>query len=445
MNAPLHHSGRMFLVQALAMLVSCGVAQGAEPEQAVRPGTTSTGRVVEGDAAGARPPGPGERVDGPGMGTTAAVATITLSPEIIARFAVTTHRLEAMVLRDPIVAPGTVAFRPETTVHVGTVVLGRVATIHAQLGDAVNAGDPLVTIDSPDLGMAQNEWLQKRAAIAVVAADADIAEQTHLRAQLLAKDDNIAAGEAQRRAGDARKAQAALLAARVAAQTAENTLRIHGLDQAAIDALAQTGSVTTRLVIRAALAGTVIASGVTVGEVVRPETEALMTIADTRHLVVIAQVPSADIPTITIGSPARVTTPGRDGNPLAATVAYIAPQVDADTRTVQVRLLIEAGPGISSGSFVDVEISPSPPTGVQEPAIIAIPRTALFSAGGAAVVFVAEAGRPGTFSMRKVAIAPARGTLIPIISGVEAGDALVDHGGFVIKAEFGKAGAKDED
>jgi cobalt-zinc-cadmium efflux system membrane fusion protein len=372
-------------------------------------------------------------------------AEVKLTPEMVKRFAITTYHVEPMVLREPIVAPGTVAFVPETTMHIGTVVLGRVAVIHAKLGDMVKAGDPLITIDSPELGLAQNDWLQKRASIAVAEADVGIAEKAHQRAQVLAKDSGISVGEAQRREGDFLKAQASLLAAKASVQAAENTLRIHGMDQAAIDALGKSGAVSTQLVIRAAAAGTVISSTVTLGEVVRPETESLMTLADTAHLVVIAQVPSSQASLVTAGSPVRITATSMPGKAIEGAVAYLSPQIDADTRTLSVRIPLAGDQGLSAGAFVQADISPAPMGTEKEPKIVAVPREAIFTVGGGTVVFVADDDHPGTYSMRKVAAAPALGSLVPIISGVEDDDEVVVHGGFIIKAEFGKAGAKDED
>lgn len=370
---------------------------------------------------------------------------VTLTPEMVKRFEITTYHVAPMILQEPVIAPGTVAFIPETTMHVGTVVLGRVSAIHAHLGDAVKVGDPLITIDSPELGLAQNDWIQKRASIAVAEAEVGITEKAHQRAQVLAKDSGISVGEAQRREGDFLKAQAELVAAKAGVQAAENTLRIHGMDQAAIEALAKSGMVSTQLVIRAAAGGTVIQSAVTLGEVVRPETESLMTLADTARLVVIAQVPASQAALVTVGSTVRITSTNLPGKAIDGAVAYLAPQIDADTRTLSVRIPLAGDQGLGAGAFVQVDIAPAPKSGTENAKIIAVPRDAVFTVGGGSVVFVAEAGHPGTYTKRKIAAAPALGSLVPIISGLANDDDVVVHGGFILKAEFGKAGAADED
>lgn len=433
----MNRSLRILVAPTLILLAMPGLMRGADSDDAH---SVKTGEkpVAANDKEAAEKKGEEEK-------GKAEATDVKLTPEAVKRFEITTYHVEPMVLREPIVAPGTVSFVPETTAHIGTVVLGRVSAIHAHLGDAVKAGDPLITIDSPELGLAQNDWLQKRATIAVAQADISISEKAHLRAQVLIKDQGISVSEAQRRDGDFLKAQAALLAAQASVQAAENTLRIHGMDQAAIDALAKTGMVSTQLVIRAATAGTVIHSGVTLGEVARPETESLMTIADTAHLVVLVQVPANQAALVTIDSPVRITATTIPGKAIDSKVAYLAPQIDSETRTLQVRVPIAGDAGLRSGTFVDVDISPAPKGAEKEAKILAVPRDALFTVGGGTVVFVAEKDHPGTYSMKKVAAAPALGSMVPIISGIESDDEVVVHGGFIIKAEFGKAGAKDED
>jgi cobalt-zinc-cadmium efflux system membrane fusion protein len=368
---------------------------------------------------------------------------VTLTPEVIRHFQITTVRIEPLALREPVIAPGTVAFVPETTAHIGTVVLGRVAVIHVQVGDMVKAGDPLITIDSPELGLAQNDWLQKRATIAVAQAEVSIAERAHQRAQVLVKDDGISVGEAQRREGDLLKAQANRIAAQAAVQAAENIMRIHGMDQEAIEALGKSGQVSTRLVIRAPSSGTIIHSNVALGEVVRPETESVMTIADTARLVVLAQVPASQANLVSVGSTARITATALPEKQVDGTVSAIAPQIDDDTRTRSVRIPLAGDAGLTAGTFVEVMIIPAPTAGGTEAKVLAVPREAVFTFGGAPVVFVSD-DEPNTYRMKKIAIGPAVGSLVPVISGLDGKEAVVAHGGFILKAEFGKADAEHE-
>ena len=184
---------------------------------------------------------------------------IIIDEEVAKRFGIATKPVELIALVEPIHAPGTAQFDPDSTVHVGSVVTGRVSQVHVRVGDAVKPGDPLIALDSPELGLAQNDWLQKRAAIAVSEAEVQLAEQAATRAQTLVKDNGIASGEAQRRQGELAKAKAEMGAARAAATAAENTLHIYGMDQAAVDALGKTGEVSPQVILRAAITGVVIA------------------------------------------------------------------------------------------------------------------------------------------------------------------------------------------
>ncbi len=123
-------------------------------------------------------------------------------------------------------------------------------------------------------------------------------------------------------------------------------------------------------------------------------------------------------------------------------IAYIASQVDADTRTLSVRISMTSEQGFSVGTFVEVDITPvASAWGEKEAKIVAVPREAIFTVGGGTVVLVADDDHQSTYAMRKVAAAPPLVSLVPIISGVEDDDEVVNQGGFIIKAEFATSAA----
>ena len=73
----------------------------------------------------------------------------------------------AFIRADPVVetllpvgppVPARVAMDESRTAPVSPSLNGRVVQQHAQLGDHVEAGDPLVTIDAPDYGTALTDW-----------------------------------------------------------------------------------------------------------------------------------------------------------------------------------------------------------------------------------------------------------------------------------------------
>jgi len=85
----------------------------------------------------------------------------------------------ASVPRDEIAAPGKIEMNPNLVSRIVMPVPGRVRRVMVQLGDAVQKGQPLVTIDSPEVGAAMSAYRQALANIAqaraaVAKAEADL-------------------------------------------------------------------------------------------------------------------------------------------------------------------------------------------------------------------------------------------------------------------------------
>jgi len=366
-----------------------------------------------------------------------AVPAVTLTVEAMQRHGVTVATVgESNALRQPIIAPAAVIYDPDRVAHVGTVASGRIAKLHVGEGTLVAAGDPLVDIDSPELGQAQNEFLRKRAAQAVAQAATISAQQVHERARALLAEQALPAAEAQRREADFARATTELLAAEADLQAADNTLILLGLDDAARAALAQSAKVSPRLTVRAPIGGMVIERSATLGQVVGPSTERLLTIADPAALWVVVDVPEAQAAAVAVGAPAIITGPLLGERSLATTVTWISPAVDARTRSVHVRLSVSGASGLRPGAFVQVEIRPA---AAHTSAVV--PRSAVFSIDGSATVFVPH-GAPNRFIAQTIEVGTAVGDVVPVLSGLRVGDLAVVAGGFVIKADLGKAGAK---
>ena len=92
---------------------------------------------------------------------------------------------------------------------------------------------------------------------------------------------------------DGKTPAAALKAAESARTAAANRLHLLGMNHDAIEALTTTGEVVPRYAIRAAIDGVVVQREVTLGELVGPDREYLMVLADATKLWVLADVPEA--------------------------------------------------------------------------------------------------------------------------------------------------------
>lgn len=363
---------------------------------------------------------------------------VRIGPELAAQHGIVVAKaVESQATAAPIHAPGWIAHDPDATAIVGTAVGGRVAIVHVAAGATVAAGDPLIEIESPELGRVQSDFLQKRALVEVARARADIAELAGRRAADLAKDQAIPVAEAGRRELESRQAQAELASARSDLQTAEHALVLSGMDDAARKALAETGAISPRVVIHAPIAGIVVSRDAVRGQMVSPETPSLLTIADTTSVWVLANVPEAQAPAVKPGAAARIRSQALGDRSIKTTVAHVAATVDAATRSVQIRCVVKGSAAMKAGAFVDVEITPESPK-----AALVVPRDAVFSIDGGSAVFMPMPGGAGVYTAHAIETGRAAGDNVPVLDGLAAGDEVVVKGGFILKAELLKSGAK---
>jgi len=397
-----------------------------------------------------KPPAKDQHTEGDGhdhsAGESAHVDEVKLTPEAVERYGVKVADAQLWILKPTFVAPARVGFNIEAMAHVGSLVRGRAVEIAVRLGDLVNKGDPLVVVESPELGQAQADFLLKRTAAETAVPQADLAKAAWDRAKgLLEQSQGISLTEVQKREAEYKAAMANVKAAEAAALAVENGLHLLGMDQKAVEALVESGEIMPRYTIRAAIDGQVVQREITLGELVSPDRESLMILADTRTLWVLADVPEARLHTAAVGAKAWVTVGSVAGQKFEGQVAFISPLVDPTTRTAQVRIELPSGAlAVRPGMFAQVEIVATAPDGADPAPQIAVPQEAVQTVEGGPAVFVPVAGEPNTFQKRALTIGPTVGGLVPVFAGLVEGERFVEVGSFIMKAELGKGSAAHE-
>jgi cobalt-zinc-cadmium efflux system membrane fusion protein len=341
------------------------------------------------------------------------------------------------------VAPARVTYDAEAMAHIGSLVKGRAVEIKARLGDAVTRGDELVIVESPELGEAESDYLQKATAVAVATAAVEPSQHALERAnKLYEKSQGVALAEVQKREADLKAAQGAVQTAQAALDAAKNKLFLMGFDRKALDALDTSRQINARYVVRAPISGTVVRREVTLGELVSPEKEALLVLADLGSVWVIADVPEAKLGDVGIGSAARVRV-AAGGGALEGKVSYIAPALDPSTRSAQVRIVVSNPNGsLRPGMFARADLTVGGATDAAR--VLAIPEDAVQTVEGKPSVFLPVEGEPNTFTTRAVKVGRPVGGMVLVESGLKEGEQIVVNGTFILKADLGKAGAAHE-
>ncbi len=194
-----------------------------------------------------------------------------------------------------------------------------------------------------------------------------------------------------------------------------------------IEKLENTGKIITDLTFNSPVAGHITEKNALPNMYTQPETR-LYTIADLSTVWVHAQVFQTDLVKIKLGGPAEVTVDAYPGRIFRGRVDSILPQIDVNTRTARVRLVL-ANPGLklSPGMYVNVLIRT--PMGRQ----LVVPASAVFRSGTRQLVFVNHGD--GQFEPREVQTGPQVRDQTIIAKGLTAGEPVVISANFLIDSE----------
>jgi cobalt-zinc-cadmium efflux system membrane fusion protein len=307
---------------------------------------------------------------------------------------------------------GVVDFDNDQATSVISPMSGPVTRLMVSPGDPVRKGQALAAVASADYAAAVSAY-QKAVVTAANArriADAD---------KDLVRDKSISQREADQAQSDAANAEADRDAA-FQALTALN------MDEATISDI-RAGKPLARVegLIRSPLAGTVVERLITPGQLLQAGTTASFTVADLSRVWVMAQVFESDLGAVGIGDSARVTT---GTGTFTGTVTNITPQVDADTRSMKVRVAV-ANPGgrLKRQMYVHVLLQSR-----QESTGLLIPVSAVLR-DDENLPFVYVAQPDGSFARRHVTLGVRVGDRNQITEGLRSSDRIVVNGGLFVQ------------
>jgi cobalt-zinc-cadmium efflux system membrane fusion protein len=337
---------------------------------------------------------------------------VKVNPEMMA--GVRVSPVAKAEIRDTFRIASQILLDQDRVARVGVPVTGRISEIQVVLGQRVNRGDILATLNSTELATAQLAYLK---------AGNYVQLQTRAveRARLLLSADVIGLAELQRRENELSSAEAELRAT-------EDHLRVLGMLPMAIETLAQTRTINSVLPVTATRAGTVIERKVSQGQMVQPA-DALFVIADLAHVWAVAEVPEQQVHLIQTGQKAEVEVPALPGmDRIFGRLIYIADMVNPETRTVTVRTdLPNPGQALKPAMLATMVIEGRPVTR------LAVPDQAVVREGNADHVLVQTGA--DEFRLRPVKLGPDEGGLRPVLEGLKEGERIVTEGAFHLNNE----------
>lgn len=370
-----------------------------------------------------RPPSPsGTASPSAGEGTSAPLrdVVVTLAPDAVARAGIEISQVTLVAEADRVRLPGVVEPNAYRQVMVTPLVGGRVVRASAQLGDRVRRGQALAQVYSPELAEARTKYLAAKAML-------DAHDRELQRTQKL-----VEIGAASRQELERIHAEHAAQTAEV--ESARSRLQLLG---AAADALSPKSDIDATINVPAPIDGVVMERMANVGLNVDPTTK-LFSIVDLSNVWIVADVYEKDLHRVREGARATVTTNAYPDLSLEGRVSYIDPQLNTTTRTAKVRVEMANPRGeLRLGMYTDVAIESASTT-----AVLAVPKGSIQNIADRQVVYLPVSQEAAKFIEREVRLGRASGDIVPVLSGLNASDAVVSKGSFFIRAEAERLGLR---
>src|SRR5438093_4492081 len=310
---------------------------------------------------------------------------------------------------------GKVQFNEDRIARVLAPASGQVLSLNVKVGDPVKKGETLFYIKSREAAAAITEDLESH-------KDLQLAEKTH--AMTLDLFQHQAASLMA-----LRQAESDLAKARAHVARTEESLRVLGID---VDRSERSERLDSRIPVRSPLGGTVIERRVTEGQVVQPDSNPLLVVADLSTVWVLADIFEHDLHLVSLGQKAEVSTVAYPDKRFMARVSRISDSLDPTTHTVKVRFLADNSTGqLKPEMFATVTLILS-----QATQVLTVPATAVFVEGERNYVFVLQSDHHLT--RQQVNVVPDPSGRARVVGGLQAGDRVVSDGALLLQLEESK-------
>ena len=343
------------------------------------------------------------------------------------------RRAEVRPFESPLHVTGTVSADQTRVARIRPLARGVVDRVFVQLGDRVNQGDPLLSYDNIDLGLAIGEFRAANADLRSTGTNLEVSETILARSREMLEVEAVARTEHDVVEAEFRSAQAQVDSARALVAKFEEQLHRFGLTEEDLDRLTQAEDpdyhrTVSHATLRTPSSGIVTAYDVGQGEVIDPSSE-LLTVTDISVVWVLAGVSERDLSAVRVGKPVSIQVSTYPGESFRGRITHTGDMVEQESRTARVRCVVRNPDGrLKLGMFATVDI----PSGHTYDAL-AVPSEAVQKIHGRPVVFVRRSATE--FELRQVETRLESEGWVELLSGVSAGDAVIAAGSALAKAE----------
>ncbi|HEX8112634.1 MAG TPA: efflux RND transporter periplasmic adaptor subunit [Kofleriaceae bacterium] len=338
---------------------------------------------------------PGMSHEGPPAPPGAGSQAVYISPARQQLIGVRSAPIGRQRIEGAIRTVGMLAYDETRSAQIHTRVAGWVEQLYIDyVGKPVRRGQPLFAVYSPDLATAQADYLVALRARQKIADNAN---------------------------PDLRAGADALVAA------SRDRMRRWNVSDAQIAELEKAGTPTRTVTIASPFDGVVLEKEAFAGQYVTPEMTSFK-LADLSSIWAVGQVFEYEAARLHVGDKVEVEFPYGQASKREATIDFIYPDVDPQTRRVRFRISLDnRDRKLKPDTYVNL-IWHGDATDR-----LVIPKEAVIDTGPRKYALLALAN--GYFAPRDVQVGPAVGDFYPVISGVAESDRVVTSAQFLVDSE----------
>jgi membrane fusion protein, copper/silver efflux system len=310
-----------------------------------------------------------------------------MTPEAIALANIQTTKVKSISATNEISLTGKIKVNEQQLSVVTAKFPGRIEKLFVNFeGQEVRKGERLATIYSPELVTAQRELLEAK-------------KMTSISPQLY--------------------------------EAAKEKLRLWKISDKQIEKIETTNEVVTSLDVYADASGVVTKRQVSLGDYVSTGS-VMVEIANLNTLWVVLDAYESDLAWIKTGSTINFIVPSLPGKEFNATIQYINPSLNPETRTADVRAVVpNTGSLLKPEMLVNATLQTKTDSKISG---LAIPATAVLWTGKRSIVYVKQKGTTPAFERREVTLGARMKDLYLVEKGLDEGEEIVSNGVFSVDA-----------
>ncbi len=323
------------------------------------------------------------------------------------------------------IVPGQLIPNEDRTARLGAPAQGRVTSVRVSPGDRVEQGHVLVTMQSPEAGLAQSDVAKAQAEVTARQAAARYARTARDRAERLLTLKAIPRQDVERAIADDEAARSALTQAEAELRRARSLA-----GQLEADGASASGEIA----LRSPLAGVILQRLAAPGSVVEAGAP-LVVVTDPSTLWVQVSAPEQFAGLFRPGTQLRFSVSAYPGEVFTARVTAIGAGLDPSTRTLPIRAIATSAGKLKAEMLASVHVEGSS----RVPAVV-LPEDAVQLMDGKTTVFLATPdGKGGARLQARVVITGSRSAgRIAVLQGLSAGDVVVTRGAVAVRSQLKK-------